>query len=388
MAHHSFDTEIADDYSVPEAILVQYFDFNLTKNKAHDRHFHDGRYWTRATVKGLHDIYSYFTDRQLYNTLLNLRGETDKAKKQEGKYPVVLAVPDYNQKTDDKSLWYTFTDAFLERHGCRLDVCRVGKHTEEEPEEVQEVTETSLLQFCKRLFEECQNIEVPTHETLLQFCKWVLSLKPEDMTPDIETLIQNCKRANYKIGSGLLQFCKCIKGYIIAVNSNKDSVESLKKENKKKETAPSASAKKTPGKKAVSKKSKKRTRTEPEPGEKPYGEYQKVWLTDEAYASALKYFKGNEDELLFWIEKVDLYIENHPDKDLGGKDSYLNHGAVLRTFKNNRPGEYQRYLADASLQPYQQQAAPKKSRFQTNDERNYEIIRRSQERAARMEGRL
>ena len=53
---HSFDVELAKEYGILEAILIQNIYFWIEKNKANKKHFYDGRYWTYNSKKAFSEM--------------------------------------------------------------------------------------------------------------------------------------------------------------------------------------------------------------------------------------------------------------------------------------------------------------------------------------------
>ena len=96
--YHSFVTEIAEEYGMLEAVLINHFSYWLAKNEANDRNFHDGRYWTYNTTKALAKLFPYVTQKQLEKALKHLKDDG------------IIMTGNYNNSAYDHTLWYTFTD--------------------------------------------------------------------------------------------------------------------------------------------------------------------------------------------------------------------------------------------------------------------------------------
>ena len=69
---HSFDVNIAKKYGVHEAILLNHLNFWIEKNRANDRHYYDGYYWTYSTKKAFAELFPYLTERQVGSVLEKL----------------------------------------------------------------------------------------------------------------------------------------------------------------------------------------------------------------------------------------------------------------------------------------------------------------------------
>ena len=94
---HSFDIEIAKEYGIIEAILLNNFQFWIEKNKANNINFYDGYYWTYNSTKALNELFPYLSQRRIQNALKHLRDEG------------ILQVGNYNKLSYDRTLWYAFT---------------------------------------------------------------------------------------------------------------------------------------------------------------------------------------------------------------------------------------------------------------------------------------
>ena len=61
---HNFDIEIAKEYGIAEAIIINYFHFWITKNMANEDNFHDGYYWTYNSRSAFCKIFPYLTEKR------------------------------------------------------------------------------------------------------------------------------------------------------------------------------------------------------------------------------------------------------------------------------------------------------------------------------------
>ena len=98
--YHSFDTDFAKQYGLLEAILINHFYFWISKNKANDRNFHDGKYWTYNTMKAFAEMFPYVSHKKIERALNHLKDSG------------VIVTGNYNSESRDRTLWYTFTDDF------------------------------------------------------------------------------------------------------------------------------------------------------------------------------------------------------------------------------------------------------------------------------------
>jgi hypothetical protein len=96
--NHSFNTQIANLYGVEEAIIIENIYFWISKNKANEKHFYDGDYWTYNSARAFTELFPYWTQRQLERILKNaeLKG--------------AIKTGNYNKVAYDRTKWYSLTD--------------------------------------------------------------------------------------------------------------------------------------------------------------------------------------------------------------------------------------------------------------------------------------
>lgn len=94
-----FNSEIAAQYGVNEAIMICNFKDVLTYYKSHDYNYYDGRYWICNSIK-------YFTENTYkFWSIKQVRGIIDSLVKQN-----VILIGNYNKHKYDKTRWYAFVD--------------------------------------------------------------------------------------------------------------------------------------------------------------------------------------------------------------------------------------------------------------------------------------
>ena len=64
-ASHQFKVNVAIKFGVHSAIILNYFAYWTEYNKANNKNFYDGYYWTYCSRKALADLYPYLTPRQI-----------------------------------------------------------------------------------------------------------------------------------------------------------------------------------------------------------------------------------------------------------------------------------------------------------------------------------
>ena len=95
---HSFNVELAKEYGILEAILLNHLWFWIKKNKANNTNYFDGSYWTFNSTKAFSELFPYASERQIKYALKHLREEE------------IIKVGNYNKDTRDRTLWYAFTE--------------------------------------------------------------------------------------------------------------------------------------------------------------------------------------------------------------------------------------------------------------------------------------
>ena len=93
--NHSFDTEDAQKYGVNSAIILQHIKFWIEKNKANDKHFHEGEHWTYSSVKALEEIFPYLTQRNIRSAIENLESMG------------AIRCGNYNESSCNRTKWFS-----------------------------------------------------------------------------------------------------------------------------------------------------------------------------------------------------------------------------------------------------------------------------------------
>ena len=96
--YHSFDVSIAKKYGIEEAVLINNLYFWISKNKANEKNFYDGRYWTYNTNKALSDLFPYISESKMFRVIKHLEEEG------------IVVKGNYNKEKWDRTCWYSFTD--------------------------------------------------------------------------------------------------------------------------------------------------------------------------------------------------------------------------------------------------------------------------------------
>lgn len=99
MEHH-FNVELAKQYGIEEAILINNIYFWISKNAANDKNYINGRFWTYSSAVAMADLFPYINKNTLARKLNNL---VEKG---------VLIKDNFNKSAYDRTCWYAFTDEF------------------------------------------------------------------------------------------------------------------------------------------------------------------------------------------------------------------------------------------------------------------------------------
>ena len=96
--YHSFNINIAKNYGILEAILLNNLEYWIAKNIANQTNFHNGFYWTYNSTKAFAELFPYVSQRQIQNALKHLK-ELE-----------IIQTGNFNKSAYDRTLWYSFTE--------------------------------------------------------------------------------------------------------------------------------------------------------------------------------------------------------------------------------------------------------------------------------------
>ena len=95
---HAFEKEIASEYGMLEAVLLNHIAFWVEKNEANETNFIEGKYWTYNSAKGFEKLFPYATTKQIRSALDHLKAEG------------LIETGCFNKEPWDRTLWYTLTE--------------------------------------------------------------------------------------------------------------------------------------------------------------------------------------------------------------------------------------------------------------------------------------
>jgi hypothetical protein len=92
--NHSFNIDIASKYGVIPAVLLENLAFWILKNKANEKNFYDGDFWTYNSIKAFSKLFPYLSEKQIRLGLKKLI---------EAK---LIKTGQYNKNSYDRTMWY------------------------------------------------------------------------------------------------------------------------------------------------------------------------------------------------------------------------------------------------------------------------------------------
>ena len=99
--NYNFNVEIATKIGVDEAIMLNNFVYWLAKNKANNKNFFDGNYWTFNSVRAYSELFPFWKESQIKRILKSLIDQN------------VLVVGNYNQNAYDRTNWYSLSSEYI-----------------------------------------------------------------------------------------------------------------------------------------------------------------------------------------------------------------------------------------------------------------------------------
>lgn len=133
MREYSFNLEAARRYGVDGAVVLQGMAVWISKNRANERHFHDGRWWTYNSKAALTRLFPFWTEKQLRRIVKSLNEEG------------ALLLGNYSDGAAHNTTWYALSDDVLRMLGA--DDCAGAEEAPQPPEETTcpngQVTETT-----------------------------------------------------------------------------------------------------------------------------------------------------------------------------------------------------------------------------------------------------
>ena len=98
---HCFKVALAKEFGIEEAIFIHNFYYWIAENKANNRNYIDGRFWTYNSQRAYQDLFPYLSASQIKRIINNL---VDKG---------LIVKGNFNENQYDRTSWYAFTDEGL-----------------------------------------------------------------------------------------------------------------------------------------------------------------------------------------------------------------------------------------------------------------------------------
>ena len=123
---YSFNTEHAEKYGVPEAIIIRNLMYWVAKNKANAVNEYDGDTYTYNSVKAFNELFPFWSERQISRILKSLQEQN------------VIKSGNYNKAKYDRTKWYAFVD-YETMH--QMVKCNKPKRKKESTKRLNAITE-------------------------------------------------------------------------------------------------------------------------------------------------------------------------------------------------------------------------------------------------------
>jgi len=92
---HHFDIELAEELSIESAVLYANLSFWIKKNKANNKHLHDGKYWSYNSISAFEELFPYMSRHKITKALEELENNN------------YLEVGNFNKSSYDRTKWYS-----------------------------------------------------------------------------------------------------------------------------------------------------------------------------------------------------------------------------------------------------------------------------------------
>lgn len=115
MRELSFNVEAARRFGVDGAVMLQGMAVWISKNRANERHFHDGRWWTYNSQDALAKLFPFWSRRQIQRIVKGLSEAGG------------LILGNYSDGSLHNTTWYSLSDDVLELLGAGECVSEAGE---------------------------------------------------------------------------------------------------------------------------------------------------------------------------------------------------------------------------------------------------------------------
>jgi len=97
MEHH-FNTDVAKEYGINCAVLLNHFVFWQKENEANRRNYHEGRYWSYNTIKAFTEMFNYLSTQNIRTAIRKLMDAE------------ILIAGEFSDDPYDHTKYYSVTD--------------------------------------------------------------------------------------------------------------------------------------------------------------------------------------------------------------------------------------------------------------------------------------
>ena len=131
---------VAERYGFEEAVFLDAIVFWYRANKAENRNFRDGRWWTYNSIKAFEEVFPWWSTKQIRRIANSCRDQG------------ALISGEYNEDRRDRSLWYTPGDELLALYGFAKTgncTCPNGQmHSPERADGVAQMGKSNIMKSC------------------------------------------------------------------------------------------------------------------------------------------------------------------------------------------------------------------------------------------------
>jgi len=100
---------VAERYGFEEAVFLNSIVYWYRENRANDRNFRDGRWWTYNSIKAFEEVFPWWSAKQIRRIANSCREQG------------AIIAGEYNEDRRDRSLWYTPGDELLALYGLEAE---------------------------------------------------------------------------------------------------------------------------------------------------------------------------------------------------------------------------------------------------------------------------
>ncbi|WP_052193888.1 hypothetical protein [Cetobacterium sp. ZOR0034] len=114
--NHSFDIDLAKEYGIEEAIMIENIAFWIKKNMVNNKHYIEDKYWTFNSVRAFNELFPYMNPSKINRTLKKLEKIG------------IIEIGKHNKAAYDQTSWYTIiNEEILEKYKLIPDNCSFCK---------------------------------------------------------------------------------------------------------------------------------------------------------------------------------------------------------------------------------------------------------------------